>query len=238
MVGLREIYSTIGRLQGDYLLVVETEQWPSSQLRWPSMPNNISLIGAVSSSNLLDSNNSLKDLPYASDLSILFFQELIRAESGQIVSAKTLTTRLVREFKENRLLYFSKGKGSNATLPSFVPKRGSYYYEKLTAEIESEARNAKKAQLAREAEARDAKKAQLAREAEAQIREQKQDQNTANAKPPLTSPSTNDASEPNLGEALALIEKMKAEAAEKEKQLKAASEEIKKKRKNTTSFGF
>ena len=224
LVGLREIYSTIGQLQGDYLLVVETEQWPSSQLRWPSMPNNISLIGAVSSSNLLDSNNSLKDLPYASDLSILFFQELIRAESGQIVSAKTLTTRLVREFKENRLLYFSKGKGSNATLPSFVPKRGSYYYEKLTAEIESEARNAKKAQLAREAEA--------------QIREQKQDQNTANAKPPLTSPSTNDASEPNLGEALALIEKMKAEAAEKEKQLKAASEEIKKKRKNTTSFGF
>ncbi len=252
LVALREIYSTIGQLQGDYLLVVETEQWPSSQLRWPSMPNNISLIGAVSSTNLLDSNNSLKDLPYASDLSILFFQELIRAESGQIVSAKTLTTRLVREFKENRLLYFSKGKGSNATLPSFVPKRGSYYYEKLTAEIESEARNAKKAQLAREAEARDAKKAQLAREAEArdakkaqlareaeaQIREQKQDQNTANAKPPLTSPSTNDASEPNLGEALALIEKMKAEAAEKEKQLKAASEEIKKKRKNTTSFGF
>ena len=252
LVGLREIYSTIGRLQGDYLLIVETEQWPSSQLRWPKIPNNISLIGAVSSSNLLVSNNSLNNLPYASDLSILFFQELIRAELGQVVSAKTLTTRLVREFKENRLLYFSKGEGSNATLPSFVPKRGSYYYEKLTAEMETEAgevkkaqlareaeaRDAKKAQLAREAEARDAKKAQLAREAEAQIREQKQDQNTANAKPPVTSPSTNDASEPNLGEALALIEKMKAEAAEKEKQLKAASEEIKKKRKNTTSFGF
>ena len=101
---------------------------------------------------------------------------------------------------------------------------------------EAEARDEKKAQLAREAEARDAKKAQLARDS--QIREQKQDQNTANAKPPVTSPSADVANDPNLGDALALIEKMKAEAAEKEKQLKAASEEIKKKRKNTTSFGF
>ena len=41
-----------------------------------------------------------------------------------------------------------------------------------------------------------------------------------------------------LGEALALIEKMKAEAAERERQLKEANEEAEKKRKNTTSFGF
>ena len=241
LVGLREIYSIISRLQGDYLLIVEAEQWSSSQLRWPNVPNNISLIGAVSSTNLLDSNNSSNDLPYASDLSILFFQELIRAESGQVISAKTLITRLMREFKKNKPIYFYKVEGSNLTLPSFVPKRGSYYYAKLTAEmeaetLEAEARDVKKAQLAREAEARDAKKAQLARDS--LIREEKQDQNTAKAKPPVTSPSADVANDPNLGDALALIEKMKAEAAEKEKQLKAASEEIKKKRKNTTSFGF
>jgi hypothetical protein len=283
LVGLREIYSTIGRLQGDYLLIVEAEQWPSSQLQWPDMPNNITLLAAVSSSQLQGANYSSNPLPYASDLSILFFQELIRAESGQAVSAKILTTRLVRQFKENKLLYFYGGEGSNAILPSFVPERGSYYFAKLAAEMgaeareteardvkkaqlsreaeardvkkaqlsrEAEARNAKKAQLAREAEAREAKKAQLAREAEArdakkaqlardlQKREQKQGQNTAKAMPPATAPSPDSASEADLGDALALIEQMKVEAAEREKQIKEASEEIKKKRKNTTSFGF
>ena len=136
LVGLREIYSIIKRLKGDYLLMFEAEQWSSSQLQWPNVPNNISLIGAVSSTNLLDSNNSSNDLPYASDLSILFFQELIRAELGQVISANTLITRLVRDSKKNKPIYFYLANGSNLTLPSFVPERGSYYYAKLNAEKE------------------------------------------------------------------------------------------------------
>ena len=108
-------------------------------------------------------------------------------------------------------IFFYGGTGSKAKLPTFIPESGSYY-SVINIEAKEEARKEKEA-LAREAEARKEKEAQLAREAEAQEKE-------------------------DLGEALALIEKMKAEAAERERQLKEANEEAEKKRKNTTSFGF
>ena len=210
-LSLREIYSMIEGLDGDYLLLIESEEGFPSQLKWPNMPNNISVIGAEISTRLQDATDLPYAPPYSSDLSILFFQQLSNTEAGQEVSVETITSRLYREFEDINLYFFYGGTGSNAKLPTFIPESGSYY-SVINIEAKEEARKEKEA-LAREAEARKEKEAQLAREAEAQEKE-------------------------DLGEALALIEKMKAEAAERERQLKEANEEAEKKRKNTTSFGF
>ena len=224
-LSLREIYSMIEGLDGDYLLIIESEEGFPSQLKWPNMPNNISVIGAEISTRLQNATDLPYAPPYSSDLSILFFQQLSNTEAGKEVSVETITSRLSREFTDINLYFFYGGTGSNAKLPTFIPESGSYYSvinieakkearkEKEALAREAEARKEKEAQLAREAEARKEKEAQLAREAEAQEKE-------------------------DLGEALALIEKMKAEAAERERQLKEANEEAEKKRKNTTSFGF
>ena len=212
-------------LEGDYLLIIESEEGYPSQLKWPNMPNNISVIGAEISTRLQDATDLPYAPPYSSDLSILFFQQLSDTEAGQEVSVETITSRLYREFEDINLYFFYGGTGSNAKLPTFIPESGSYYSainieakeearkEREALAREAKARKEKEAQLAREAESRKEKEAQLAREAEAQEKE-------------------------DLGEALALIEKMKAEAAERERQLKEANEEVEKKRKNTTSFGF
>ena len=210
-LSLREIYSMIEGLDGDYLLLIESEEGFPSQLKWPNMPNNISVIGAEISTRLQDATDLPYAPPYSSDLSILFFQQLSNTEAGKEVSVETITSRLYREFKDINLYFFYGGTGSKAKLPTFIPESGSYY-SVINIEAKEEARKEKEA-LAREAEARKEKEAQLAREAEAQEKE-------------------------DLGEALALIEKMKAEAAERERQLKEANEEAEKKRKNTTSFGF
>ena len=224
-LSLREIYSMIEGLDGDYLLLIESEEGFPSQLKWPNMPNNISVIGAEISTRLQDATDLPYAPPYSSDLSILFFQQLSDTEAGQEVSVETITSRLYREFEDINLYFFYGGTGSNAKLPTFIPESGSYYSainieakeearkEREALAREAKARKEKEAQLAREAEARKQKEAQLAREAEAQEKE-------------------------DLGEALALIEKMKAEAVERERQLKEANEEAEKKRKNTTSFGF
>ena len=224
-LSLREIYSMIEGLDGDYLLIIESEEGFPSQLKWPNMPNNISVIGAEISTRLQDATDLPYAPPYSSDLSILFFQQLSDTEAGQEVSVETITSRLYREFEDINLYFFYGGTGSNAKLPTFIPESGSYYSainieakeearkEREALAREAKARKEKEAQLAREAEARKEKEAQLAREAEAQEKE-------------------------DLGEALALIEKMKAEAVERERQLKEANEEAEKKRKNTTSFGF
>ena len=210
-LSLREIYSMIEGLEGDYLLIIESEEGYPSQLKWPNMPNNISVIGAEISTRLQDATDLPYAPPYSSDLSILFFQQLSDTEAGQEVSVETITSRLYREFEDINLYFFYGGTGSNAKLPTFIPESGSYY-SAINIEAKEEARKEREA-LAREAKARKEKEAQLAREAEAQEKE-------------------------DLGEALALIEKMKAEAAERERQLKEANEEVEKKRKNTTSFGF
>ena len=210
-LSLREIYSMIEGLEGDYLLIIESEEGYPSQLKWPNMPNNISVIGAEISTRLQDATDLPYAPPYSSDLSILFFQQLSDTEAGKEVSVETISSRLYREFKDINLYFFYGGTGSKAKLPTFIPESGSYY-SVINIEAKEEARKEKEA-LAREAEARKEKEAQLAREAEAQEKE-------------------------DLGEALALIEKMKAEAAERERQLKEANEEAEKKRKNTTSFGF
>ena len=224
-LSLREIYSMIEGLEGDYLLIIESEEGYPSQLKWPNMPNNISVIGAEISTRLQDATDLPYAPPYSSDLSILFFQQLSDTEAGQEVSVETITSRLYREFEDINLYFFYGGTGSNAKLPTFIPESGSYYSainieakeearkEREALAREAKARKEKEAQLAREAESRKEKEAQLAREAEAQEKE-------------------------DLGEALALIEKMKAEAVERERQLKEANEEVEKKRKNTTSFGF
>ena len=224
-LSLREIYSMIEGLEGDYLLIIESEEGYPSQLKWPNMPNNISVIGAEISTRLQDATDLPYAPPYSSDLSILFFQQLSDTEAGQEVSVETITSRLYREFEDINLYFFYGGTGSNAKLPTFIPESGSYYSainieakeearkEREALAREAKAREEKEAQLAREAESRKEKEAQLAREAEAQEKE-------------------------DLGEALALIEKMKAEAVERERQLKEANEEAEKKRKNTTSFGF
>ena len=224
-LSLREIYSMIEGLEGDYLLIIESEEGYPSQLKQPNMPNNISVIGAEISTRLQEAADLPYAPPYTSDLSILFFQQLSSTEAGQEVSVETITSSLYREFDDINLYFFYGGTGSNAKLPTFIPESGTYYSavniaakeevrkEKEALAREAEARKEKEEQLAREAEAREEKEAQLARGAESQEKE-------------------------DLGEALALIEKMKAEAAERERQLKKANEEAEKKRKNTTSFGF
>ena len=218
-LSLREIYSMIKGLEGDYLLIIESEEGYPSQLKWPNMPNNISVIGAEISTRLQDATDLPYAPPYSSDLSILFFQQLSDTEAGQEVSVETITSRLYREFEDINLYFFYGGTGSNAKLPTFIPESGSYY-SAINIEAKEEARKEREA-LAREAKARKEKEAQLAREAEARKEKEAQAQEKE-----------------DLGEALALIAKMKAEAAERERQLKEANEEAEKKRKNTTSFGF
>ena len=224
-VRLREIYSMIEGLDGDYLLIIESEEGYPSQLKWPNMPNNVSVIGAEISTRLQDATDLPYAPPYASDLSILFFQQLSSTESEQEVSVETITTRLFREFDDMNSYYFYGGNGSNAKLPTFIPEPGSYY-SAINIEAKEEARKEKEA-LAREAEARKEREAQLAREAEA--RKEKEDKLAQEAEA---------KDKEDLGEALALIEKMRKEAAEKERQLIEANKEAEKKRKNTTSFGF
>tara|TARA_B100000989_G_scaffold68703_1_gene47876 strand:+ start:8 stop:1045 length:1038 start_codon:yes stop_codon:yes gene_type:complete len=224
-VRLREIYSMIEGLDGDYLLIIESEEGYPSQLKWPNMPNNVSVIGAEISTRLQDATDLPYAPPYASDLSILFFQQLSSTESEQEVSVETITTRLFREFDDMNSYYFYGGNGSNAKLPTFIPEPGSYY-SAINIEAKEEARKEKEA-LAREAEARKEREAQLAREAEA--RKEKEDKLAQEAEA---------KEKEDLGEALALIEKMRKEAAEKERQLIEANKEAEKKRKNTTSFGF
>ena len=224
-VRLREIYSMIEGLDGDYLLIIESEEGYPSQLKWPNMPNNVSVIGAEISTRLQDATDLPYAPPYASDLSILFFQQLSSTESEQEVSVETITTRLFREFDDMNSYYFYGGNGSNAKLPTFIPEPGSYY-SAINIEAKEEARKEKEA-LAREAEARKEREAQLAREAEA--RKEKEDKLAQEAEA---------KDKEDLGEALALIEKMRKEAAEKERQLIEANREAEKKRKNTTSFGF
>tara|TARA_E500000178_G_scaffold356110_1_gene431709 strand:+ start:2158 stop:3195 length:1038 start_codon:yes stop_codon:yes gene_type:complete len=224
-VRLREIYSMIEGLDGDYLLIIESEEGYPSQLKWPYMPNNVSVIGAEISTRLQDATDLPYAPPYASDLSILFFQQLSSTESEQEVSVETITTRLFREFDDMNSYYFYGGNGSNAKLPTFIPEPGSYY-SAINIEAKEEARKEKEA-LAREAEARKEREAQLAREAEARKEKEAQLAREAEAK-----------DKEDLGEALALIEKMRKEAAEKERQLIEANKEAEKKRKNTTSFGF
>ncbi len=262
LVSLQEIYSIIEGLQGDYLLVIESGEDFPSQFKFPNVPNNVSIIGVEISSRL----QTLYDYygpPYASDLSILFFQELSRVDTGQKVSVERITARLSRKYEEINTLYFYGGSGSNIMLPSFVPEPKSFYYVISEAETESEARKEKEAQVIREAEAREKREAQAliekekaeAREkreaqakmlkklkeeqkaAEAKVREEEEAKNTAKAKPQV-SEDPDSVEEPDLGEALALIQKMKAEAAERERQLIEANKEAEKKRKNTTSFGF
>ena len=224
-VRLREIYSMIEGLDGDYLLIIESEEGYPSQLKWPNMPNNVSVIGAEISTRLQNATDLPYAPPYASDLSILFFQQLSSTESEQEVSVETITTRLFREFDDMNSYYFYGGNGSNAKLPTFIPEPGSYY-SAINIEAKEEARKEKEA-LAREAEARKEREAQLAREAEARKEKEAQLAREAEAK-----------DKEDLGEALALIEKMRKEAAEKERQLIEANKEAEKKRKNTTSFGF
>ncbi len=224
-VRLREIYSMIEGLDGDYLLIIESEEGYPSQLKWPNMPNNVSVIGAEISTRLQNATDLPYAPPYASDLSILFFQQLSSTESEQEVSVETITTRLFREFDDMNSYYFYGGNGSNAKLPTFIPEPGSYY-SAINIEAKEEARKEKEA-LAREAEARKEREAQLAREAEA--RKEKEDKLAQEAEA---------KDKEDLGEALALIEKMRKEAAEKERQLIEANKEAEKKRKNTTSFGF
>ena len=224
-VRLREIYSMIEGLDGDYLLIIESEEGYPSQLKWPNMPNNVSVIGAEISTRLQDATDLPYAPPYASDLSILFFQQLSSTESEQEVSVETITTRLFREFDDMNSYYFYGGNGSNAKLPTFIPEPGSYY-SAINIEAKEEARKEKEA-LAREAEARKEKETQLAREAKA--RKEKEDKLAQEAEA---------KDKEDLGEALALIEKMRKEAAEKERQLIEANKEAEKKRKNTTSFGF
>tara|TARA_A100001015_G_C15032358_1_gene734037 strand:+ start:2134 stop:3171 length:1038 start_codon:yes stop_codon:yes gene_type:complete len=224
-VRLREIYSMIEGLDGDYLLIIESEEGYPYQLKWPNMPNNVSVIGAEISTRLQDATDLPYAPPYASDLSILFFQQLSSTESEQEVSVETITTRLFREFDDMNSYYFYGGNGSNAKLPTFIPEPGSYY-SAINIEAKEEARKEKEA-LAREAEARKEREAQLAREAEARKEKEAQLAREAEAK-----------DKEDLGEALALIEKMRKEAAEKERQLIEANKEAEKKRKNTTSFGF
>ena len=224
-VRLREIYSMIEGLDGDYLLIIESEEGYPSQLKWPNMPNNVSVIGAEISTRLQDATDLPYAPPYASDLSILFFQQLSSTESEQEVSVETITTRLFREFDDMNSYYFYGGNGSNAKLPTFIPEPGSYY-SAINIEAKEEARKEKEA-LAREAEARKEREAQLAREAE--VRKEKEDKLAQEAEA---------KDKEDLGEALALIEKMRKEAAEKERQLIEANKEAEKKRKNTTSFGF
>ncbi len=252
-LSLREIYSMIEGLEGDYLLIIESEEGYPSQLKWPNMPNNISVIGAEISTRLQDSTDLPYAPPYTSDLSILFFQQLSSTEAGQEVSVETIASSLYREFDDINLYFFYGGTGSNAKLPTFIPESGSYY-SAVNIEAKEEALKEKEAQLAREAEARKEKEAQLARErdeqdkiikkqieqqkaAEAKAREEKESQKTAKAEKEESN-AVDSSDEPDLGEALALIEQMKAEAAEREKQLKEANEQAEKKRKNTTSFGF
>jgi len=264
LVSLQEIYSIIEGLQGDYLLIMESGEGFPSQLKFPNVPNNVSIIGAEISSRLQTLNDLSEAPPYASDLSILFFQELIRAESGQKVSIERITALLSRKYEEEiNTYYFYGGSGSNLMLPSFIPEPESYYFANSEAETEAEARKEKEAQKIREANAREAREAQAliekekskardAEEAQAQIlkklkEEQKSaeakarklegEKNIAKAKPEVPN-DLDSADEPDLGEALALIEQMKAEAAEREKQLKEANKDAEKKRKNTTSFGF
>ena len=212
-------------LDGDYLLIIESEEGYPSQLKWPNMPNNVSVIGAEISTRLQNATDLPYAPPYASDLSILFFQQLSSTESEQEVSVETITTRLFREFDDMNSYYFYGGNGSNAKLPTFIPEPGSYY-SAINIEAKEEARKEKEA-LAREAEARKEREAQLAREAEARKEKEAQLAREAEAK-----------DKEDLGEALALIEKMRKEAAEKERQLIEANKEAEKKRKNTTSFGF
>ena len=256
-VYLRDIISTIGRLEGDYLLIIETEENFPSQPLWPDIPNNVTFLALESTERIQRTNDLSEDPPRGSDFSILFFQELsvIGEEPGPDVPVNTLLTNLYREFDKNNMSYFVEGMGSNTKLPRFVPESGSYYFANLDAKAEEEARKEKEAQLAREeAEARKEKEAQLAREreeqdkiikkqieqqkaAEAKARKEKESQKTAKAEKE-DSNAVDSSDEPDLGEALALIEQMKAEAAEREKQLKEANEQAEKKRKNTTSFGF
>ena len=256
-VYLRDIISTIGRLEGDYLLIVETEENFPPQPLWPNIPNNVTFLALESTERIQRTSDLGEDPPRGSDFSILFFQELSVSgeEPGPDLPINTLLTNLYREFDKNNVSYFVEGMGSNTKLPRFVPESGSYYFANLDAKAEEEARKEKEAQLAREeAEARKEKEAQLAREreeqdkiikkqieqqkaAEAKAREEKESQKTAKAEKEESN-AVDSSDEPDLGEALALIEQMKAEAAEREKQLKEATEQAEKKRKNTTSFGF
>ena len=256
-VYLRDIISTIGRLEGDYLLIVETEENFPPQPLWPNIPNNVTFLALESTERIQRTSDLGEDPPRGSDFSILFFQELSVSgeEPGPDLPINTLLTNLYREFDKNNVSYFVEGMGSNTKLPRFVPESGSYYFANLDAKAEEEARKEKEAQLAREeAEARKEKEAQLAREreeqdkiikkqieqqksAEAKAREEKESQKTAKAEKEESN-AVDSSDEPDLGEALALIEQMKAEAAEREKQLKEANEQAEKKRKNTTSFGF
>tara|TARA_B100000123_G_scaffold271939_1_gene253006 strand:+ start:932 stop:2014 length:1083 start_codon:yes stop_codon:yes gene_type:complete len=239
-LSLREIYSMIEGLEGDYLLIIESEEGYPSQLKWPNMPNNISVIGAEISTRLQESTDLPYAPPYSSDLSILFFQQLSSTEAGQEVSVETITSSLYREFDDINLYFFYGGTGSNAKLPTFIPESGSYY-SAVNIEAKEEALKEKEAQLAREAEARKEKEAQLTREAEALKEKESQLAREAEARKEKEAQLNREAEtkeKEELGEALALIEKMKAEAAERERQLKEANEEAEKKRKNTTSFGF
>ena len=256
-VYLRDIISTIGRLEGDYLLIVETEENFPPQPLWPNIPNNVTFLALESTERIQRTSDLGEDPPRGSDFSILFFQELSVSgeEPEPDLPINTLLTNLYREFDKNNVSYFVEGMGSNTKLPRFVPESGSYYFANLDAKAEEEARKEKEAQLAREeAEARKEKEAQLAREreeqdkiikkqieqqksAEAKAREEKESQKTAKAEKEESN-AVDSSDEPDLGEALALIEQMKAEAAEREKQLKEANEQAEKKRKNTTSFGF
>lgn len=275
-VYLRDIISTIGRLEGDYLLIIETEENFPSQPLWPDIPNNVTFLALESTERIQRTNDLSEDPPRGSDFSILFFQELSVSgeEPGPDLPVNTLLTNLFREFAKNNMSYFVLGMGSNTELPRFIPETGSYYFANLDAKAEDEARKEKEAQLAREeAEARKEREAQLAREQaeaakerEAQLAretaellkeqdqlgdklmemlkgndekalEEKESQKTAKAEKEESN-AVDSSDEPDLGEALALIEQMKAEAAEREKQLKEATEQAEKKRKNTTSFGF
>ena len=183
-----------------------------------------------------------EDPPRGSDFSILFFQELSVSgeEPGPDLPINTLLTNLYREFDKNNVSYFVEGMGSNTKLPRFVPESGSYYFANLDAKAEEEARKEKEAQLARDREEQDKiikKQIEQQKSAEAKAREEKESQKTAKAEKEESN-AVDSSDEPDLGEALALIEQMKAEAVEREKQLKEANEQAEKKRKNTTSFGF
>ena len=177
-VYLRDIISTIGRLEGDYLLIIETEENFPSQPLWPDIPNNVTFLALESTERIQRTNDLSEDPTRGSDFSILFFQELsvIGEEPGPDVPVNTLLTNLYREFDKNNMSYFVEGMGSNTELPRFVPETGSYYFANLDAKAEEEVRKEKEAQLAREeAEARKEKEAQLARE-EAEARKEKEAQ--------------------------------------------------------------
>ena len=241
-VYLRDIISTIGRLEGDYLLIVETEENFPPQPLWPNIPNNVTFLALESTERIQRTSDLGEDPPRGSDFSILFFQELSVSgeEPGPDLPINTLLTNLYREFDKNNVSYFVEGMGSNTKLPRFVPESGSYYFANLDAKAEEEARKEKEAQLAREREEQDKiikKQIEQQKSAEAKAREEKESQKTAKAEKEESN-AVDSSDEPDLGEALALIEQMKAEAAEREKQLKEANEQAEKKRKNTTSFGF